>query len=81
MWTRHVECTDIVKEGWDMHSKSDLKDLVTEVKNCGKLLSKWNREVFGNLNSIIGQKQKELDELMSSSSLEAQAIETCKKDI
>ena len=36
MWTRHVECTDIVKEGWDMHSKSDLKDLVTEIENCGK---------------------------------------------
>ena len=54
MWTRHPECADIVKKGWEMHSKYDLQDLVAGIENYGKVLSKWNKKVFSNLNSRIG---------------------------
>ena len=64
-----------------MNTKSELKDLVDGIESCGSQLSKWNKEVFGNLNSNICIKQKELDELISSSKLDEHAIETCIKEL
>ena len=52
------------------------------VLHIGKLvgLCVTNGEVFGNLNSNIGMKQKELDELMFSPNLDAHAIKICRKE-
>ena len=76
MWTRHSNFVDIVIKGQEMQPKSEIEDLVKGIENCGKVLSKWNRDVFGNLNSSIGQKQKELEELTFNSNLEAQKIKS-----
>ena len=53
MWVRHSGCEDIVKESWKSMAISNFKDLATGVQQCGKLLSKWNTEVFGNISHKI----------------------------
>ena len=76
-----MDCEVIVKNGWQMNTRLELKELIDGIENCDSMMSKWNREVFRNLNINIGMKQKELDELMSSPNLDARAIETCRKEL
>ena len=51
------------------------------IERCGRVLSSWNREVFGNLTRCIGQKQKELEELMNGSNFKHHKIESCRKEL
>ena len=83
MWTRHVECAKIIFEGWHQTSFNNLANLAAEVKHCGKLLSTWNREVFGNVQAQIKRKEVELrDKLTRVVEMENfSSIDTCRREL
>ena len=62
---------------------SNIDDLVMELGNCGEVLSKWNREVFGNIQQHISHKEAELNHLLTEVHIfpEITKIEECKKEL
>ena len=83
MWVRHRECAAIVKKGWREGRVSNLDDLVLELEKCGEALSKWNREVFGNIQQRIRGKEDELNQLLSDvhAPTETTKLEECRKEL
>ena len=59
------DCETIVKDGWKRKIISNFEGLSNGVAYYGKLLSKWNREVFGNINHRIKFKKMELGKLFT----------------
>ena len=58
------ECQKVTLEGWNGGSINNSIDLVGSVERCGHLLAKWNKDVFGNLQHKIKQKQMEMEKLL-----------------
>ena len=58
-------------------------DLAAEVNHCGKLLTSWNKKVFGNIRYRLQQKTKELEKILLNIKgiSEANAIDSCRKKI
>ena len=83
MWVRHEGCAEVVKEAWQQEQIANLEDLAKGLENCGKLLNKWNREVFGNIQVSLKQKEKELEELLTSviRTKDVNAITTCRNEM
>ena len=49
--------------------------------NCGLELDKWNKDVFGKVDTNIKKEQQKLASLLLASNLELRVIETCRKDL
>ena len=62
---------------------SNLDDLVLKLDKCGEALSKWNREVFGNIQQCIRGKEDELNKLLSDvhAPTETTKLEECRKEL
>ena len=58
MWMRHEGCAEVIKEGWQHERISNIEELAKGLENCGKLLNRWNKEVFGNIQVRLRQKKK-----------------------
>ena len=58
-------------------------DLAAEVDHYGKLLTSWNKDVFGNIRYRLQQKMLELEKLLLNirGISEAYAIDSCRKEI
>ena len=61
----------------------NLKGLADEVKHCGERLSKWNKDVFGNIRYKINRKEEELKKLLLAVKgiEEANNIDLCREKI
>ena len=61
----------------------NLKGLVDEVNQCGKSLSKWNLDVYGNIGHMISKKEEELKNLLSAVKgvEDVDHIDRCKKEL
>ena len=83
MWVRHGGCEALIREGWKSERISGFDDLAAEVDHCGKLLTSWNKEVFGNIRYRLQQKTKELEKILLNIKeiSEANAIDSCRKEI
>ena len=83
MWMRHKGCAEVIKEGWQGMQSIDFTHLVRGVEHCGKLLTKWNRKVFGNVQVKIRMKESELEKLLinAKEAEDAIAIDTCKCEL
>ena len=55
--------------------------MVKGIAGCGSNLSKWNSEVFGNLNFMIRKKEKELTKLLGSKKPEAHKIKSIQNEL
>ena len=57
--------------------------MAVEVEHCGKLLSKWNKGVFGNIQHNIMMKEVKLERLLLEVQdiFEAIKIEACRKEL
>ena len=65
MWVRHSNYETIIKEGWQKGEILNIKELSEGLLQCGQLLSKWNRDVFGNNNHCIKLKELKLEKLFN----------------
>ena len=61
IWGHHRGCETIIREGWQSSNIFGFQALAAEVAHCGKRLTKWNSEVFGNLSHCIKQKESDLE--------------------
>ena len=56
MWLSNPGCSKIVEAVWERGFSESGKGILHKVEKCGKYLSWWNKNVFGNV-------RKELDKL------------------
>ena len=83
MWTRHVGYEVVITDGWTKDRVTNFEGLSKGVQQCGASLSRWNKEVIGNIQHRIKQKEAELEALLCGvTSLEdIGEIDRCKKDL
>ena len=83
MWVRHSGCRETIMNGWRSNVVVNLKGLADEVKHCGERLSKWNKDVFGNIRYKINRKEEELKKLLLAVKgiEEANNIDLCREEI
>ena len=63
MWLFDSQCGEIVKVAWNSCAYTDLDRMViNKVNQCGKDLTWWNHNVFGNVCRELNQKKKLLIE-------------------
>ncbi|KAL6976073.1 hypothetical protein U1Q18_024867, partial [Sarracenia purpurea var. burkii] len=68
MWSRSVECKEIIKEGWEEESVAPgLKGLRLKLESISKKLSSWGWAKFGNIKKRIRNLREELTNLQASS--------------
>ena len=54
-------CLLIVEAVWDARGTNDPTfRMVNKIEKCGKELMKWNKDHFGNVQTLLKQKRKEL---------------------
>ena len=83
MWVRHSGCRDTIIDGWRNNRVFNIQGLANKVKHCGERLSKWNKDVFGNIRFKIYKKEEELKKLLLAMKgiEEADTINLCRKEI
>ena len=61
MWMTDSGCTNTIEAVWRKHMEEswDTK-IVTKIDHCGKALTRWSRQAFGNVKREIERKRKEL---------------------
>lgn len=61
MWMTDKWCTNTIETVWrkDVNEPWDTK-IVTKIDQCGKALTCWSRQAFGNVKRGIERKRKEL---------------------
>ena len=82
MWVKDKDCQRVILESWNGGTFSSFIKLSRLVERCDHSLTKWNKEVYGNLQYKIKQKQLEIEKLITKISRmkEANAIEKRKKN-
>lgn len=80
MWCRDERCAAVVENAWMTSGDVSVLD---RIARCGKDLSTWNSEVFGNVNTNISNKTKELQHLLNKprSPTTIQAINKCRREL
>ncbi|KAF7843734.1 reverse transcriptase [Senna tora] len=63
MWTMHSDCGELIREAWVEKGGAGGKELRGNLEEVKELLSRWNKEVFGNVNNRIWKLQEELQNL------------------
>ena len=53
MWIRHEGCEVVISAGWKKNRISNFEVLLKGVQQCRISLSKWNKDVFGNIQYKI----------------------------
>ena len=84
MWARDERCRDEVELAWSFVNPSGERSLTQEkIKNCQHHLQWWSKNVFGNLNKQIKEKQARLQCLENRNSLheDAISIQSLRKEI
>ena len=61
MWMADSGCTNTIEAIWRKHTEEpwDTK-IVIKIDHCGKALTRWSRQAFGNVKREIERKRKEL---------------------
>ena len=80
---RHDGCEAIITEGWKKDKITNFEELAKGVEQCGSLLTKWNKEVFENIQYYIKQKESELEKLLNGviGTDDANAIDSCRREL
>ena len=81
MWVRNNQCEKVIKESWKVSSNPSWVDLVNGIENCNHQLMRWNKTSFGNVGINIKKLQQKLQDLMSDSVFDVDAIDSCKKEM
>ena len=66
LWGWHIGCKEVIEGMWKRNQVANFDEFVEEVSQCGNLLSKWNREVFGHIQANISKKERELQNLLNN---------------
>ena len=75
MWTRDEGCREVIEKAWDpLNCNPDLL-IQNRLSCCKEYLQDWNRRVFGNVNRVLKQKQKRLQQLEGMNLLHELAVE------
>lgn len=61
MWLRDKGCGETVEGVWQT-SYDDAKNrkVLRKLENCGKALTRWSQDCFGNIRKELEKKRKEL---------------------
>ena len=69
MWLSDVWCAEMVEASWSSYSQGYTDDAITKkVEQCGKDLTWWNHNIFGNVRKELAKKK----ELLVVAEMEAQ---------
>lgn len=69
MWLSNVRCAEMVEASWSSYSHEHGDDaIIKKVEQCGKDLTWWNHNIFGNVRKELAKKK----ELLVVSEMEAQ---------
>ena len=61
MWLSHTGYEEVVHSAWGSFGETGLeRDIMAKVEKCGKDLTWWNRNVFGNVRMELGRVRKML---------------------
>ncbi|XP_042517498.1 uncharacterized protein LOC122091552 [Macadamia integrifolia] len=62
IWFSHLDCKNIVAKAWSIPSTGTTgADLLLKTKNYSVVFSKWNKEIFGNVQLKIRKYLLELE--------------------
>ena len=71
MWLSDVRCAEMVEASWSSYSYGHGDDaIIKKVEQCGKYLTWWNYNIFGNVRKELAKKK----ELMVVAEMEAQVL-------
>ena len=61
MWLADIGCGEIVEGVWQAsYDEGDNHRVLKKIDNCGKELTRWSKECFGNVRKELDKKRKEL---------------------
>ena len=81
MWVHNSQCEEVIQGSWKLKSRPRWVNLVNGIEKCRQELSKWNRSIFGNVSHNIKRTWRKLQQLMSAEVLDANAIDSCRKEL
>ena len=83
MWTREESCREVIESAWDPWNCSPAMSIQKRLQRCKGRLQDWNYKVFGNVNRVLKQKQRRLQQLEELNLLHesAEEIQGLKKEI
>ena len=84
MWLSNRECEDVIFSAW--HSGDGLRfedDVLKKIDKCGKQLTWWDRNVFGNVRRELERLKKQLVEAKSAAMVSGEnfRVRQLKKEI
>uniref|UniRef100_A0A7N2LTJ2 Uncharacterized protein n=1 Tax=Quercus lobata TaxID=97700 RepID=A0A7N2LTJ2_QUELO len=63
MWLSVSRCGEVVEATWSSCASMDSdKAIIGKIEKCGKDLSWWNKNIFGNVRRELSKKRKMLIE-------------------
>ncbi|KAL9680177.1 hypothetical protein QQ045_018055 [Rhodiola kirilowii] len=77
MWLRRNDFVEIVSDAWE-RSGDDSQPLANRLRECGQLINKWNKQVFGNVQRRIKDLKAKLESIRELSRSDGMVAEEAK---
>ncbi|XP_057791251.1 uncharacterized protein LOC131008384 [Salvia miltiorrhiza] len=83
MWTLHPDFLDLVKVSWSntVDNSCPIYTVMIKLKRLRTEIRNWNKSTFGNVDSMIMEKQQDLSEIHEKIAIEGYTEELFDKEI